>query len=994
MLKKITLSTILVFFLIQYINISAYAARNGTIKGTIKDAQSGEVLPYANVILIGTSLGDAADSKGNFNINNVPPGNYKIRVSYLGYKNIDLDIVVTDGDVIEKDFELSAEGVIGSEVVVTAQAQGQYEAINEQLNSIAIKNVVSMAKIRELPDANAAESVSRLPGVSLIRTGGEGSKVVVRGLSPQYNRVTIDGVELPANVTSSDPNDHKSELRASDEVTVSGDRATDLSMISSNMLGGIEVIKAITPDMDATVFGGVINFSMRKAILSEVSKPMFELQTQGSYNNLKNTYNDYKVVGSYEQRFMDSQFGMFVQGSVEKRNLSSNQLNSNYYFEGLITSTDVGNPEFISMDLADILRRRDRYGATVVLDYNFETGNIGFMNFFSRSNTETTSRKEQYSLENNTLYNDASHSKSTLDVFSNLLSYKQSFGFINVDARVSHSYSETGYPDDVHFRFWQDHNAGFQGKYMALRYKSPKEIASYIKHDPENAAFFSIDNTSSIAKDRTFNTGLDLSTDLTFTDYLSTKIKVGGAYQYRKRSEDYNENSGSMIWDEGTDVSAAVLRAYPQFGGNIDYADFIDQGYDYGEFLNGDYSLGEPLNVDLMLNVIKVANRNQGIGDGGGYKRKIFPSIKDDYDGTENRSAVYGMATINIGQMFTILPGARYQNLTTTYSGRQGETDPKSPAGMKSEIVSKTVSHGYLLPMLHFRFKPLEWLQFHFAYTNTLNYPDYHSIIPKYYIGSSWIEYNNYRLKPARSENFDAVLSIYANEIGLISVGGFKKNIKNLIFSQKTYPSDFSAYPELYEKLKDRKESYVLFTFINNPIKIDIYGLEAEWQTHFWYLPEPLSGIVLDINFTHIFSEAKYPKSQKVTKGVDPITWLPIIVGLDTLYSDRLLNQPNDIINISFGYDYASFSIRGSMLYQDNIFKKPDFWAQNRIQSAKYVRYDLSIKQGLPWYGLQLFFNLNNISGEDDIDVNKTTGYTTLQQRYGMSADFGIRMNL
>ncbi len=178
--------------------------------------------------MIGTSLGDAADSK-EISILIMFPGNYKIRVSYLGYKNIDLDIVVTDGDVIEKDFELSAEGVIGSEVVVTAQAQGQYEAINEQLNSIAIKNVVSMAKIRELPDANAAESVSRLPGVSLIRTGGEGSKVVVRGLSPQYNRVTIDGVELPANVTSSDPNDHKSELRASDEVTVSGDRATDLS---------------------------------------------------------------------------------------------------------------------------------------------------------------------------------------------------------------------------------------------------------------------------------------------------------------------------------------------------------------------------------------------------------------------------------------------------------------------------------------------------------------------------------------------------------------------------------------------------------------------------------------------------------------------------------------------------------------------------------------------------------------------------------------------
>ena len=65
-----------------------------------------------------------------------------------------------------------------------------------------IVNIVSRARIQELPDANAAESVSRLPGVSLIRTGGEGSKVVIRGLSPQYNQITIDGVELPSNVAS------------------------------------------------------------------------------------------------------------------------------------------------------------------------------------------------------------------------------------------------------------------------------------------------------------------------------------------------------------------------------------------------------------------------------------------------------------------------------------------------------------------------------------------------------------------------------------------------------------------------------------------------------------------------------------------------------------------------------------------------------------------------------------------------------------------------
>ncbi len=128
-----------------------------------------------------------------------------------------------------------------------------------------IMNVVSAARIQELPDVNAAESVGRLPGVSLIRTGGEGSQVVIRGLSPQYNQITMDGVELSSNVNSQNSIISGDRNQGTAAASLLGDRGMDLSMISSSMLGGIEVIKAITPDMDATVLGGVVNFDMRKA---------------------------------------------------------------------------------------------------------------------------------------------------------------------------------------------------------------------------------------------------------------------------------------------------------------------------------------------------------------------------------------------------------------------------------------------------------------------------------------------------------------------------------------------------------------------------------------------------------------------------------------------------------------------------------------------------------------------------------------------------------
>jgi len=976
------------FFSLYLINTSLNYAANGTVKGKVQDAQSKEELPYTNVFLVGTSLGTAADMDGNYIIRNVAPGSYTLRAKYIGYEQEEVTIEVRDGKTTEYNFLLNVESVLGDTLIVTAQAEGQMAAINEQLASLSIKNVVSSARIQELPDANAAESVGRLPGVSLVRTGGEGSKVVVRGLSPQYNRVTIDGVELPANSASSDIDEHKSEYRSSDELSITGDRATDLSMISSNMLGGIEVIKAITPDMDATVFGGVINFTMRKALKTDSDIPQFELLTQGSHNGLKNTNNDYKVVGSYEQRFFGNTFGIFTQGSVEKRNLSSNELAASYNFAGKLFVTDEGDPEFQNMGLTDADRQRDRYGATLVFDYTYENGSIGFMNFLSRSETKTILRNESYLLLDDDVYYNVTNSDSKLDAFSNLLSIKHSLGNIGIDLKLSHSYSGNDTPDEVRFNFWQN-GAGLVNKYSSLKYATPKEVASYVVHNVENAAFFNISNVSSVTKDRTFNGTIDLYTDLVITDDITSKIKAGGAYNYRKRSYEYDQANGSVFYDDGGQVSAAVLRAFPQFGDAITFSDLIDTDYSYGDFLKGDYTLGPPLDVDLMLEMMAVAKANPGVGNGGGYKKNKFSSIYYDYSGNEIRSAAYAMMTWNLGQMFTIVPGARYQNLTTEYSGIRAL---QIPGDIQYTNATEKESHGFFLPMLHFRVKPFEWLQFHFAYTNTLNYPDYNTIIPRFYIGSNYVLYNNYKLKPATSENFDAMLSFFNNEIGLFSIGGFKKNIKDLILPTRLYPKDFSAYPELYDIMKSKKESYSLLTYLNSPIAIDVLGLETEWQTNFWYLPEPFNGLVLNINYTHIFSEADYPKTYLVTYLDE--NYIQHTYAVDTFYTSRLLYQPNDIVNIALGYDYHGFSMRISMLYQDNIFKNPDFWYQNRIHSDKYIRFDLSAKQELPWFGIQVYFNLNNLSGEDDIDINQKTGYITSQQRYGMTADLGLRVKL
>ncbi|MCL5267404.1 MAG: carboxypeptidase-like regulatory domain-containing protein, partial [Bacteroidetes bacterium] len=159
---------------------NAMGAQNATVEGHVTDAHTGDALPGANVFIVGTSLGASTDLNGKFLITNIPPGDYTIRTTYIGYRSDVIHVHLSAGAVLERNFKLEAVGVKGKEVVVTAQAAGQNAAINQQLSSNQIVNVVSAARIQELPDANAAESVGRLPGVSVLRSGGEAYAVVIR----------------------------------------------------------------------------------------------------------------------------------------------------------------------------------------------------------------------------------------------------------------------------------------------------------------------------------------------------------------------------------------------------------------------------------------------------------------------------------------------------------------------------------------------------------------------------------------------------------------------------------------------------------------------------------------------------------------------------------------------------------------------------------------------------------------------------------------------
>jgi TonB-dependent receptor len=976
-MSRSTLHAVITLLLVLLAVPAPLIAANGTIEGVVRDQQTGELLPGANVVLVKTSMGGSTDLMGKFIIRNVPPGSYTLRATYIGYRDQEVAIQIGEGETRTQDLKLRSVGVEGEEVVVTAQASGQNAAINRQLASNQIVSVVSSARIQELPDANAAESVGRLPGVSVLRSGGEGNQVVIRGLQPKYNAITIDGVRL----ASSNPDD----------------RSADLSMISPYMLEGIEVTKAVTADQDADIIGGSVNFRMREARQDREGMGV-ELIAQGGYNglgNLPNQMNNYKLVGSIEGRFLDRKLGVFAQADWERRNLGSNEFGATYNHIGVSTV----DYNVTGLNLNYIPRDRKRANGTLVIDYALPEGKITLTNFFSTGATSSVNRGESFSISGNSHTYSLGFSEGQSRMVTNALSIEHEIPIFHLEAKVSHSYSQNEAPGDWTATFLQ--TASGLESFINKANVDPTAIPKAANNNLNQTILSTFLNNNSMSQERAWTAALDLSAPFNLSGDVSATVKFGGKYRHQKRDYDYEHynNNASFASPSARVASQMIANAFLRTRGldptAMPITAFTDANFDYGEFLDGEYPMGAAVDYSMMAEVSRLLRENGAAiaaVQPEGYAKNNFQSTSYDYFGEEDLSAAYVMMTINIGPQITLIPGVRYQNLRSSYNSARGIQSSLSHYAYIHYDTTVVTEHGYWLPDVILRYKPFDWLDVRASYTNTLAYPDYNSMIPRIDVATGSIAYNNYKIVPSRSTNYDLSVSVFDNTIGLFTAGAFLKQITDLIYPWTHYVSGAEAlayYPPAITPPGIPTGTYAINEYVNDSFRIDNYGMELDWQTHFWYLPEPFKGLVFSANFTHIFSEAEYPYVYLYQRSIrDPV------VMKDTSFSDRLLYQPKNIINLSLGYDYEGFSVRVSMLYQDDIFTGTNFWPQLRSNTEAYRRWDISARQHLPWYGLEVYGSLNNINGAKDISKLQVGGVPRSQQSYGMTAELGLRWRM
>ena len=223
---------------------SALAAqRPGRVVGRVIDAETGKGIADAGVQIVGTTLGASTTIDGQYTIGNVVPGTITVQVRRLGYRPKTVTgLQLSDGGVLEQVVTLSqAVARVAAQIVTATAERGSVEsALDEQRTATQVVNSVTAEQISRSPDANAAQAIQRVAGVSV----QDGKYVMVRGLGERYTTTALNGARLPS------PEPER--------------KMVPLDLFPSGLIQSVTTSKTFTPDLPGDFSGAHVDIKTRE----------------------------------------------------------------------------------------------------------------------------------------------------------------------------------------------------------------------------------------------------------------------------------------------------------------------------------------------------------------------------------------------------------------------------------------------------------------------------------------------------------------------------------------------------------------------------------------------------------------------------------------------------------------------------------------------------------------------------------------------------------
>ncbi|MFH0990580.1 MAG: TonB-dependent receptor [bacterium] len=984
--------------------IPSIVVGQAALRGSVKDSLSEEMLVGANVYLQGTALGASTDIEGKFRIAGVPAGSYMLRFSYIGYKAKVVPITVTDKEMVI-NIELMPDNILEQEVVITAQLRGQMAAINQQISSNTIVNVVSEEKIKQLPDANAAEAIGRLPGVSILRSGGEANKVILRGLSDKFTTITIDGVKIP-------PTDPDS-------------RGVDLSTISQGSLAGIELFKALTPDKDADAIAGTVNLVTKKAPMDR----SVQADIKGDYNKLMNSAKQYDLSLRYGERFFDGQLGLQVLGNLENRIRSNEQTTTAYQdrYDMFPATYFISN---FRLQFIDEIRKRD--GAVIMLDYDTpDSGSVRLSANYNRTERDFTTFQRNYPTLNAgstpVYYEARDREQQITTVNSSVRGENYLFG-LKFNWGASFAQSLTDNPFDYYIDFTETIGRRDASGHVSSGMDIPLNFT--LRSNPKLIIPFAVNNFAVAGIDSGIST-YEKNREIEKTVYLdggggyvlgnlfSGELKLGGKYKHITRFKEASRlyapyYLGGFAWQPKNLSGTRFNSFYQQYLANNlirlpSFLDFLDSA-PVSRNLFDKYLINPIMNKDAVHEWY-VLNQNGRAASIEYYVDKT--AELDYYDVTESITAAYIMNTLRIGQDVTFIAGVRMEQETNEYLSRfvpgTGSLGGfPTPSGDVKDT-STTFSQTVWLPNFHLAIRPTDYLQVRLAAYRALSRPDYNArLIKLYALGTGTVNnlfVGNPNLKVAKAWNYEVNASVYSNTLGLVSLSAYLKDITDahhFLNGAGIVGRRFLDSLGIVWSTALTKGGYQLTVPYNSSAPTKVWGFEFEHQANLSFLPWYFQHLVLSYNFSLVRSE-----THLVTTMIDT-TWTIQQSEFGEIrtpsYTNRIVDrvqkleqQPEFFGNVTLGYEIGDFSARLSVFHQGEFNSRFSPGGLTDGITGSYSRWDLTVKHSVT-PNIALLVSVSNLFDieENSYTTNRVYEWTRLNtnQKYGLTMDFGVRVTL
>ncbi|WP_419252910.1 TonB-dependent receptor [Caulobacter sp. ErkDOM-YI] len=815
-----------------------------------------------------------------------------------------------------------ASGDLVDEVVVTGYRKSLSDARAIKRDSVIQKDVIVAEDMAKFPELNLAESLQRLPGVQITREAGEGRRISLRGLGPDFARVQLNGMEVLGNVDSAQ--DSRGQR--------SRDRAFDFNIFASELFSRVEVEKTFQAAQNEGGMAGTVGLF--------TGKPFDYASGSKGAVSLKLGTNEYtedaqpRIAALFSQNW-DNKFGVAFSVAYSKRQTTEQGHNTYNYsrpsagtLQGLVTKglnisklSTAQQAKFLSGDLyfADGNRisswnsKQERLGLTGavqwrpmdnllltldVLHGEYTThrdelhlatrplASTGSVAFDTVASTVWPSAFQKASVINNLAWDNSNYVTLT-DVTGT------TFGSEHRRSLNENRFDQVALTGkwDLTDRLTIDGHVGYEKS----TYETPSDDKLYMRakgnlianygSDGRSATFsypnFDATNPANYAMDsfyyRGFNNQSELQEGVLDAQYVLNEVwtlRAGVAYHK------FTQGGRDLFYDDNVNGTRTKMRGTAV----ADVTSVFTN--EFGSWLVGDYA-----KAFAKYNEYHRFGPNKD-GTGG-----ALQDIENVYETSEKTVSEYVQAdwdTDLFGKRFRGNIGLRgYQTDTHSTGWIQGD----SYAYLGTTDVEG--SYSGVLPAMNSVLELTPDVLVRFSATQNLNRPGLGSMAAK---GSAFqnsdsgdisASRGNPNLEPYKDNTLDFAAEYYFGVDGLLSASVFQKSIKNFIGSKTLENVPFSQTGVPFTTIPGATANTIVKEF-SMPVNITgtkkLTGVELAAQGQFSFLPAPFDKLGAVANYTYVDAD------------------------------EALTGISNTSYNATLYYETARWGVRGSMSHRNRWF--------------------------------------------------------------------------